>query len=83
MTGGRLARCKTCRQNEMYNANHDDETKWLERLTANTKVATVLDSISQSSGTVESEGAAGKTGLTTVLKLEKSTFKQNVYWPKI
>ncbi len=33
-----------------------DLAKWLERLTANAKVATVLDSISASSDKVESEG---------------------------
>ncbi len=35
-----------------------DLADWLERLTANAKVATVLGSIQASSDTLESEGAA-------------------------
>jgi hypothetical protein len=39
-----------------------DLADWSERLTANAKVATVLDSIPASSGTVDSEGRQGKQG---------------------
>ncbi len=43
-----------------------DLAEWLERLTANAKVATVLGSIPESSDTVESEGAADEALLNKV-----------------
>jgi hypothetical protein len=48
----------------------------LERLTANTPVATVLGSIPASVGTVESVGAADEAVLNTVRKKEKKSPKK-------
>jgi hypothetical protein len=41
--------------------------QWLDRLVANAKVATVLDSIPASSDTVESEGAADEELLNKLI----------------
>ncbi len=49
-----------------------DVAEWLERLTANAEVATVLGSIPASSDTVESEGAADEAVSNKVHKFKKS-----------
>ncbi len=56
-TAGYRLEARRLREKYLYEkANHGgDLAQWLERLTANAKVATVLGSIPASSDTVESE----------------------------
>ncbi len=56
-----------------------DLADWLESLTANAKVATVLDSTPASSGTVKSEGRQVKQGCLQYSNSEKYTFKTRYF----
>jgi hypothetical protein len=58
-----------------------DQTEWIERLTANVKVATVLDSIPESSDTVESEERQMNQCWIKFIKYPKQSPFENLFDP--